>query len=63
VNSSRRVALPAEPAGSAIAWEQPPISIGPLLGHDEVDMRSILMCAIGIPIPIILLAAFCTHHL
>jgi len=26
-------------------------------------MRSILLYAIGIPIPIILLLAFCTHHL
>jgi len=26
-------------------------------------MRSILLWLIGIPIPIILLLAFCTHHL
>jgi len=25
-------------------------------------MRSILLWAIGVPIPIILLLAFCTHH-
>jgi len=25
-------------------------------------MRSILLWAIGIPVPIILLLAFCTHH-
>jgi len=25
-------------------------------------MRSILLWAIGIPLPIILLLAFCTHH-
>lgn len=29
----------------------------------EVPMRSILLWAIGVPIPIILLLAFCTHHL
>jgi len=25
-------------------------------------MRSILLFAIGVPIPVILLLAFCTHH-
>jgi len=25
-------------------------------------MRSVLLWAIGVPIPIILLLAFCTHH-
>jgi len=25
-------------------------------------MRSILLLAIGVPLPIILLLAFCTHH-
>ena len=29
----------------------------------ETIMRSILLLAIGIPLPIILLLAFCTHHL
>ena len=29
----------------------------------EPIMRSIVLWAIGIPIPIILLLAFCTHHL
>ena len=28
----------------------------------ESIMRSILLFAIGIPLPIILLLAFCTHH-
>jgi hypothetical protein len=28
----------------------------------EADMRSILLWLIGIPIPIILLLALCTHH-
>jgi len=28
----------------------------------EPTMRSILLFAIGIPLPIILLLAFCTHH-
>jgi hypothetical protein len=28
----------------------------------EALMRSILLLAIGVPIPIILLLAFCTHH-
>jgi hypothetical protein len=35
------------------------------LGRDtrpEAFMRSILLFAIGIPVPIILLLAFCTHH-
>jgi len=36
-------------------------AVGP---HAEVQvMRSILLYVIGIPIPIILLLAFCTHHL
>jgi len=35
--------------------------VGP---HAEAQvMRSILLYLIGIPIPIILLLAFCTHHL
>jgi hypothetical protein len=29
----------------------------------EVLMRSILLWAIGVPLPVILLLAFCTHHL
>jgi hypothetical protein len=28
----------------------------------EPTMRSIVLWAIGVPIPIILLLAFCTHH-
>jgi hypothetical protein len=28
----------------------------------EIRMRSILLYFIGVPIPIILLLAFCTHH-
>lgn len=36
----------------------------PPRGYEEADvMRSILLYLIGIPIPIILLLAFCTHHL
>jgi hypothetical protein len=31
--------------------------------HPEVAMRSIVLALIGVPIPIILLLAFCTHHL
>lgn len=30
---------------------------------ETVAMRSILLWLIGVPIPIILLLAFCTHHL
>jgi len=30
---------------------------------ETVAMRSVLLWLIGIPIPIILLLAFCTHHL
>jgi hypothetical protein len=30
--------------------------------NDEVIMRSILLFAIGVPVPVILLLAFCTHH-
>ena len=29
----------------------------------EIAMRSILLWLIGIPLPIILLLALCTHHL
>jgi hypothetical protein len=29
----------------------------------ERDMRSIIMLVLGVPIPLILLVAFCTHHL
>jgi hypothetical protein len=29
---------------------------------ERSHMRSILLFAIGVPIPIILLLAFCTHH-
>jgi hypothetical protein len=29
----------------------------------ESSMRSIFLWLIGVPIPIILLLAFCTHHL
>jgi hypothetical protein len=32
-------------------------------GKAEVIMRSILLWAVGVPIPLILLLAFCTHHL
>jgi hypothetical protein len=32
------------------------------LHNDEVIMRSILLFAIGVPVPVILLLAFCTHH-
>jgi hypothetical protein len=28
----------------------------------EALMRSILLFAVGVPIPVILLLAFCTHH-
>ncbi len=28
----------------------------------EIVMRSILLLLIGVPVPIILLLAFCTHH-
>jgi hypothetical protein len=31
--------------------------------NDEAVMRSILLFAIGVPVPVILLLAFCTHHL
>jgi hypothetical protein len=30
--------------------------------EETVAMRSVLLWLIGIPIPIILLLAFCTHH-
>jgi hypothetical protein len=29
----------------------------------EAQMRSVFLWLIGVPIPIILLVAFCTHHL
>ncbi|MDB5497243.1 MAG: hypothetical protein JWP28_1274 [Phenylobacterium sp.] len=28
----------------------------------EVRMRSVLLLVLGVPIPVILLLAFCTHH-
>jgi hypothetical protein len=28
----------------------------------QADMRSLILWGLGIPIPIILLLAFCTHH-
>jgi hypothetical protein len=31
-------------------------------GREESDMRSMLLWFIGVPIPIILLLALCTHH-
>lgn len=31
--------------------------------EETVAMRSVLLWLIGVPIPIILLLAFCTHHL
>jgi hypothetical protein len=31
--------------------------------REDQTMRSILLWAIGIPLPIILLLALCTHHL
>jgi hypothetical protein len=30
--------------------------------NPEVFMRSVLLLVLGVPIPIILLLAFCTHH-
>jgi hypothetical protein len=30
---------------------------------DEETMRSLIMLGLGVPIPVILLLAFCTHHL
>ncbi|HXA40836.1 MAG TPA: hypothetical protein VNW53_17685 [Phenylobacterium sp.] len=34
----------------------------PRLFNQEAVMRSILLFAIGVPLPVILLLAFCTHH-
>jgi len=33
------------------------------VSKETVAMRSVLLWLIGIPIPLILLLAFCTHHL
>ena len=33
-----------------------------LLLQEDAAMRSILLWVIGVPIPLILLLAFCTHH-
>jgi hypothetical protein len=30
--------------------------------HRDPEMRSILLMFLGVPLPIILLLAFCTHH-
>ena len=38
-----------------------PLSVG-AANEEAIVMRSILLWLIGIPIPIILLIAFCTHH-
>jgi hypothetical protein len=38
--------------------------VGARIDNDMVDaMRSILLYVIGVPIPLILLLALCTHHL
>jgi hypothetical protein len=58
---------PLRPAGTGFR----PLALGPrrkrqLEGEDTQswrgNMRSIVLWAIGVPIPIILLLAFCTHH-
>jgi hypothetical protein len=41
----------------------PRFRAGPKAGETRGPMRSILLFAIGVPLPIILLLAFCTHHL
>jgi hypothetical protein len=36
--------------------------VGPSLSNEEVAVRSVFLWFIGVPIPIILLLAMCTHH-
>jgi hypothetical protein len=49
-----------EPAAEPSRWR---IIYAPRAGNREtVAMRSILLWLIGVPIPIILLLALCTHH-
>jgi hypothetical protein len=38
------------------------VDVEPAFREQEPAMRSILLYLIGIPIPIILLLALCTHH-
>ena len=38
------------------------IHMGERVTTETLVMRSILLWLIGVPIPIILLLAFCTHH-
>jgi hypothetical protein len=50
----------AEPFPSAT---QPSLSaLSPSLSKEARAMRSILLMLLGVPLPIILLLAFCTHH-
>jgi hypothetical protein len=60
--SGRGVAAPAERAGCGDVGFRLAARPG-ARGEEKTDMRSLLMLGLGVPIPIILLVAFCTHHL
>ncbi len=62
--SAERAWAGAPPARNA---REPPPFQGPSSRHrsdriEETTMRSILLYFIGVPIPIILLLAMCSHH-
>jgi hypothetical protein len=66
-----RRAWPRREAGASATCGLEPRSRGGVYGpgldpgrdlRPEASMRSILLFAIGVPLPIILLLAFCTHH-
>jgi hypothetical protein len=44
---------PAPPGAAAVDHRQP---------AGDLFMRSILLILLGVPLPVILLLAFCTHH-
>jgi hypothetical protein len=47
---------------SCQAWSGPDLRKRPLTTRTRSIMRSILLMFLGVPLPIILLLAFCTHH-
>jgi len=50
------------PAAARQGTVSPAVHFSGRAGLMETPMRSILLWAIGVPVPIILLLAFCTHH-
>ena len=44
------------------AHDEAALNIGKFNSPREVPMRSVLLFLIGVPVPVILLLALCTHH-